>query len=124
MSEDAKSPGVSSPELPHRRPISNQLAAHAHSALAYVDQATDPSLQIEPSLDKAIPQSLDATSAPVYDAAGPSSVDPAADIAAGLAIASTIEDSPRTKRIQKACDPCSKRKVKVSQVIFWSGVFR
>jgi hypothetical protein len=127
MSEDLKPAGdpISGPS--HRSPTSNQLAAHAHSALAYVDQNSDSSLQIEPSLAvlpqsiqpvlpaKGVPQHLDATTS-TSNSAVPASVGSTADINAELAISGAIDDSPRTKRINRACDPCSKRKVKVSQV--------
>ena len=106
-------------------PNESQLAHSAHSALAYVTNNSH-ELELEPTLaalSAPVQQSshpvdsvgqVHGNGVPLAQAEGPSAVDIAASslAAQGLTTESPTE-TPKAKRLNRACDACSKRKVKV-----------
>jgi hypothetical protein len=111
-------------------PNETQLAHSAHSALAYVTN-NGHELELEPTLESFTAPRVQQSGHPadavsqihgngvsLAPSDGPSAMDIATSslAAQGLGTQSSME-TPKAKRLNRACDACSKRKVKVCQLL-------
>jgi hypothetical protein len=124
MSSDHR-PSSSGGDVKYDIPVtsSDELAHSAHSALAYVAASNGHGLEnLEPSLAALSAPAHQSPTSVSHDNGlmlAPPEASTSADIAVsslaaqGLTATHTPTETPKAKRLNRACDACSKRKVKV-----------